>query len=565
MRPDWSFPGFCAVPAFRGADCVARTLAGAGVRQVFSLSGNHIMPVYDAALDAGLSITHTRYEGAAVHMADAWARLTGEVGIALLTGGPGHANGVGALYTALASESPVVLLSGHAPLRELGQGSFQEMRQAEMAAPVVKASWTVQCAQALGADIARAMRIAAAGRPGPVHLSLPFDILEENIDPNSVPGIEAFRFPALPLSDAAADAVLDLIASARRPLILAGAVMSNGRADAIRDQLAEVVGAPVLCMESPRGLNDPAQGALADVVARADLIVLLGKQPDFTLRFGRPPALNSGCRITVIDPDSDALQRALTVLGAQRIAYAALADSIPAARVLIGRATGRRSRSGDWRQEVAAAVGFRPPEWAALDSGTAGPVHPVELGRAVQNLVDSSPDAVFIADGGEIGQWAQACVNAPTRLINGQGGSIGSAVPFALAAKLARPGAPVVAMLGDGAFGFHLMEMDTAVRAKLPVVIVVGNDACWNAEHQIQLRAYGRDRAHSCELLPTRYDLAAAGLGAHGELVTSARELPAALARAVNSGKPACVNVMIARLPAPTVALPAGHAAAAAH
>jgi acetolactate synthase-1/2/3 large subunit len=535
------------------------------VRQVFSLSGNHIMPVYDAALDAGLSITHTRYEGAAVHMADAWARLTGEVGVALLTGGPGHANGVGALYTALASESPVVLLSGHAPLRELGRGSFQEMRQAEMAAPVVKASWTVQSAQALGADIARAMRTAASGRPGPVHLSLPFDLLEANVDSNTVPGSEAFEVSALPLSEAAADAVLNLISQVQRPLILTGAVMSNGRADAIRDQLAVSTGVPVLCMESPRGLNDPAQGALADVVARADCIVLLGKQPDFTLRFGQPPALSAACRIAVIDPDSDALQRAITALGPQRIAFAALGDSIPSARVLIERATGRHAQTGGWTNEVAAAVRFRPPEWAALASGAAGPVHPVELGRAVQSLVNSSPDAVFIADGGEIGQWAQACVNAPTRLINGQGGSIGSAVPFALAAKLARPAAPVVAMLGDGAFGFHLMELDTAVRANLPVVIVVGNDACWNAEHQIQLRTYGRDRAHGCELLPTRYDLAAAGLGAHGELVTNTGDLPAALSRAVNSGKPACVNVMIARLPAPTVAPAAGRAVGAAH
>ncbi|MDX2221586.1 MAG: thiamine pyrophosphate-binding protein, partial [Rhodospirillaceae bacterium] len=115
----------------RGADILARSLARAGLKRIFSLSGNHIMPVYDAAIEARLAITHVRYEGAAVHMADAWARLTGEPGIAMLTGGPGHANGIGALYTALASESPVVLLSGHAPLNELGRGSFQEMRQAD--------------------------------------------------------------------------------------------------------------------------------------------------------------------------------------------------------------------------------------------------------------------------------------------------------------------------------------------------------------------------------------------------------------------------------------------------
>jgi len=143
----------------RGADILARALAAAGVRHLFSLSGNQIMPLYDAALDARLSIVHVRHEGAAVHMADAWGRLTGEPGVALLTGGPGHANGIGALYTALAAESPMVLLSGHAPLAELGRGAFQEMRQADLAAPVTKDSWTAGSAATLGEDIERALRI----------------------------------------------------------------------------------------------------------------------------------------------------------------------------------------------------------------------------------------------------------------------------------------------------------------------------------------------------------------------------------------------------------------------
>jgi acetolactate synthase-1/2/3 large subunit len=151
------------------------------------------------------------------------------------------------------------------------------------------------------------------------------------------------------------------------------------------------------------------------------------------------------------------------------------------------------------------------------------------------------------------------------RLINGPGGSIGSAIPFALAARIARPDATVVAMLGDGTFGFHLAEMDTATRAKLPFLAVIGNDACWNAEHQIQLRTYGRDRAHGCELLPARYDQAAAALGAHGEHVARAIDLPASLERALASGRPACVNVMIERLPAPAVARAAPQRAGAAH
>ena len=151
----------------RGADIVVETLARAGVRKVFTLSGNHVMPVFDAALGIGIDLVHVRHEAAAVHMADAWARTTGEVGVALVTGGAGHANAIGALCTAAASESPVLLLSGHAALDEIGLGAFQEMRQADLAEPVTKASWTARSAAGLADDIARAMRIARSGRPGP--------------------------------------------------------------------------------------------------------------------------------------------------------------------------------------------------------------------------------------------------------------------------------------------------------------------------------------------------------------------------------------------------------------
>src|SRR6188474_2496753 len=170
----------------RGADIVAQSLARLGCSRVFTLSGNHIMSIFDAAIEAGLDLVHVRHEAAAVHMADAHGRLTGEPGIALVTGGPGHANAVGALFTALGAESPMVLLSGHAATWELGRGGFQELRQAEMAAPVTKASWTARDTVSLGRDIAEAIRIATAGRPGPVHLSLPSDLLDARIDDDAV-------------------------------------------------------------------------------------------------------------------------------------------------------------------------------------------------------------------------------------------------------------------------------------------------------------------------------------------------------------------------------------------
>lgn len=548
----------------RGADILARALAAAGVRHLFSLSGNQIMPVYDAALDARLSIVHVRHEGAAVHMADAWGRLTGEPGIALLTGGPGHANGVSALYTALASESPVVMLSGHAPLAELGRGAFQEMAQADLAAPVTKASWTAQRPDTLGEDIGRALRIARSGRPGPVHVSLPFDVLEAKVAADTVTPPRFVSPVAHRLDAPAEDALCAELERAHRPLVLVGPALANGAGPAARERLAAATGAPVVCMESPRGINDPALGAFADVLREADLVVLLGKQPDFTLRFGAPPAVAADCRFIVIDPEPDALQRALRTLApAARVRLSAIADPLTVAQGLGARA--RAAGSRQWAQDVQAAIRHRPAEWRTLASRPEGPLHPVEVGRAVQGILDRSRDAVLVADGGEFGQWAQACASAPTRLINGPAGSIGSAIPFALAARLARPDATVVAMLGDGTFGFHLAEIDTAARARLPFLAVIGNDACWNAEHQIQLRTYGRDRAHGCELLPTRYDQAVTALGGHGEHVARAADLVPALERALGAQRPACVNVMIERAPAPTVAGGASVRAGAMH
>lgn len=164
----------------RGADIVANSLASLGCERIFTLSGNHIMSIFDAVLETKIQLVHVRHEAAAVHMADGWGRMTGEPGVAMVTGGPGHVNALGALFAAQAAESPMVLLSGHAATWELGRGGFQEIRQADMAAPVTKASWTAKSATTLGQDIGHAMRLARQGRPGPVHVSLPSDLLDES-------------------------------------------------------------------------------------------------------------------------------------------------------------------------------------------------------------------------------------------------------------------------------------------------------------------------------------------------------------------------------------------------
>ena len=468
------------------------------------------MPVYDAALDAGLRIVHVRHEAAAVHMADAWGRLTGEPGIALVTGGPGHANAVSALYTALAADSPLVLISGHAPLSELGRGAFQEMRQADIAAPLAKASWTAQSADTLAADVARAVREAKSGRPGPVHLSVPNDVLDA-LTETPLPDPSAFA-SAEELESGKIDAALSALARATRPLVITGRIRPA--------QLEQITGVPVIAMESPRGVNDPSLGKIAKILSSADAVLLAGKRADFTLKFGR--AFSQDCRVFQLETPHGLVERARTL---------------------------QWPKSG-WLAEVRDALRYRPAEWSALEANTDGALHPAVLCRSVAPLL-ASPDAILVCDGGEFGQWAQACLSAPRRIINGPAGSIGSALPFAAAAKLAAPEATVVALLGDGTFGFHMSEIDTAVRYDLGYLAVIGNDACWNAEYQIQLRAYGKDRAHSLDLLPTRYGAAAQALGAHGEDVFRGKDLAEALDRARQAHRVGCVNVAIERVAAP--------------
>jgi acetolactate synthase-1/2/3 large subunit len=535
----------------RGADIVARTLEKLGTTKVFTLSGNHIMSIFDAALETKLELIHVRHEAATVHMADAWGRLTGEPGIAMVTGGPGHANAVGALYTALANESPMVLLSGHAATDELGRGGFQEIAQADLARPVAKASWTSTSAANLGEDVAKAFEIARSGRPGPVHLSLPSDLLDADVEVSraSIPSTVATS--ATVLADTLADAVLDALAKARAPLIIAAPHLSGPHGRPLLAELEKAVQAPVVLMESPRGIRDATLGAFGTLLKGTDLIVLLGKPLDFTLKWAQPPVVAKTCRVISIDPEPALLTRAQRELG-DRLAFGALADARVAAQTLIARASKREVRSAAWLGEARRLLDSRPADWATL-KGKNGRLHAVEVFTALKPIVERDPKTVLIADGGEFAQWAQSLIAPPRRIVNGVAGAIGAGTPFAIAARAWETKAPIIAVMGDGTFGFHMSEFDTAVRHNLPFVAIVGNDACWNAESQIQLRDYGAQRMHGCALLPTRYDQVVTALGGHGEMVDDVAALPAAIERAIASGKPACVNVMVESIASPII------------
>jgi acetolactate synthase-1/2/3 large subunit len=538
--------------SLRGADIVARSLERLGCRHVFTLSGNHIMALFDAALETKLDLVHVRHEAAAVHMADAWGRLTGEPGIAMVTGGPGHANAVGALFTALAAESPVVLLSGHAATWEIGRGGFQEIRQADMAAPVTKASWTASSAAALGRDVGEAIRIATSGRPGPVHLSLPSDLLDERVESEAVAWPEQRDSSGPALADAIADAVLAEIAGAKCPIILAGPHLSGVRGRALLGRLEAATRAPCVVVEIARGMADATLGAFADVVRRADLVVLLGKALDFTIRRASGEGFDPSLRLIALEPDGAILERAAREAG-DRLVLGALADTWKAAETLLACAERAPGRDGGWLKEARSLLDHRPAAWATLGAQTPGRLHPAQVFRALRPFVERDPETVLICDGGEFAQWGQSMLPVRRRLVNGVAGAIGASLPFALAARITETKAPIFAVLGDGTVGFHIAEFETAVRRGLPFVAIVGNDACWNAESQIQLRDYGQNRMHGCDLTPARYDQVAAALGGHGELVEHADRLEGAIARALASGRPACINVMTESIAAPVI------------
>jgi acetolactate synthase I/II/III large subunit len=539
--------------ALRGADIVARSLERLGCERIFTLSGNHIMSLFDAALETKIDLVHVRHEAAAVHMADAWGRLTGQAGIAMVTGGPGHANAVGALYTALGAESPMVLLSGHAATWELGRGGFQEIRQADMAAPVSKASWTATSAATLGREIGEAMRIATSGRPGPVNLNLPSDLLDERVESNAIVWPDARGASSIPaLADPVADAVLAAIAGARQPIIFAGPQLSNVSGRALLGRLEAATKAPAVIIESPRGIADATLGALSDLTRRADLIVLLGKALDFTTQWATGSGFDPNVRVISVDPEAALVERAGREMNG-RLVLGSIADARSAAETLIARAATMKSRAGDWLAEARAALDNRPVAWRTIVSQTPNRLHPAEVFRVLRPYVERHPDTILICDGGEFAQWGQSMLPLRRRVINGVAGSIGSSLSFALSARLAEPKAPVFAVLGDGTIGFHLSEFETAVRRKLPFVAVLGNDALWNAESQIQLREYGRERMHGCDLLPARYDLVVAALGGHGEFVDKAADLPGAIERALASGKPACINIQTESIAAPVI------------
>ncbi|MGC9447490.1 thiamine pyrophosphate-binding protein [Cereibacter johrii] len=527
----------------RGADLLVSTLVDCGVTRIFSLSGNQIMPLYDACLGSGIEIVHVRHEAAAVFMAEGWAQLTGEVGVALVTAGPGAANAVGPLMSARQSETPLLLLSGDSPRAQDGMGAFQTLDQVAATAPFTKHSARVGSVPTLAHELRAALTLAQAGRPGPVHLALPQDLLTQRAE--GAPSSSRTAAATAPASEREAGKLAAEIAAARRPLIVTSGLFSPTRGGDLARRLGQRLAVPVVALESPRGLRDPAQPGLRQRMAEADLVISLGKSVDYMLDFGR--ATSADCGWIVVEPEDGAGEEALRNLGPKLRRLIAADPRALAHRLADLPEAGCDAARRDW----CARFGRRPAP-PALDE-TPGPIDSGLLCATLSDVLGAEGgETILVSDGGEFGQWAQALVRAERRLINGPAGGIGGALGHAVAASLACPGARIAVASGDGSIGFHLAELETAVRAGAAFVVVIGNDRRWNAEHLLQLREFGPDRVHGCELSGARYDLVAAALGGTGAHVTCRSELRGALRRAFAAGGVVLVNVEIEGRAAPS-------------
>ena len=531
------------------ANTLIETLVKAGVDKMFSLSGNQIMSIYDASIGSGLEIIHARHEAGAVFMADGYARTSGKIGACLVTAAPGFANALGPLFSVRKTQTPLLLLSGDSPVSRDGMGAFQELDQPQVSSGLTKESWRCGYPERLAEEITGAVRLARSGRPGPVHIALPEDILTgeagnagEAIQPDTE--TNPFDPEPMPLGTADLHAIMSHLEDAKAPLIITGPSLSESRQPELVRKLRKCLGIPVIAMQSPRGLNDPTLGNLRPVLKAADMILLIDKDIDFTLGFADPDHIGAE-KLIVIAAEAESIARANNLVSG-RLVWGCLADPITTVNTLCkGVLT---SKHDVWRKKVDKAIADRPDSLQVRD-GFSSPVMIGAIAKHIEGL-DSHP--LLIIDGGEIGQWAQAGLPTEHMHTNGLSGGIGGSIPQAIGAAFANPGRQVIAIMGDGTAGFHFMEIEIARRWKLPITFIIGNDRRWGAEVEIQKNRYGGDRAIGCMLDDkTRYDTVAKGLGAKGTVVEDAENLAAALDKAAKTRGPTVIDARIEGLGAP--------------
>jgi acetolactate synthase-1/2/3 large subunit len=546
-----------------GGHLVAEELHRAGVRDLFTLCGGHIAPIYDGCLRFGIRLIDTRHEQAAAHAGDGYARMTRGPGVALVTAGPGVTDAVTGVANAYQAQSPLVLLGGAAEVRSVGRGALQEMEQLPVLRSITKWSATCTDPRRLREMVQTALRVSMAGTPGPVFLELPFDILMAQVDHNELvvpPPLPTWpRTQADPHSLAAAVA---LLSQAEHPVIFAGSQVYWEGAHTALSQLCSTTHIPVvmngmgrgtLPADHPQALNHSRKRALRGT----DLVVLIGTPLDFRIGFGA--GINPKAKIIQIDRDPTQFNKNraadVAIAGSADLVLAQLADALSGAA-----GAQLRTRNTSWLAELSAEEAKGQSQIDAHIVARGRPINHYQLSSALAQALGApglgggrgaiADDALLIGDGGDVvglgskvlplrrpGQW----------LDPGPLGCLGVGAPFAVAAKaLDRDNQKrVVVLSGDGSFGLNGFDFETCIRFGMKVTVVVGNDAAWGQIRGPQVMLFGTERSPATKLAPVRYDRVVEAFGGVGFHVENPDELLPTLRRAIEHPQVACVNVAI--------------------
>jgi acetolactate synthase-1/2/3 large subunit len=518
-----------------------RALRQAGVEHLFTLSGGHIFPLYDGCRDTGIRIMDTRHEQTATFAAEGMAKLTRRTQVAALTAGPGITNGASAVAGAKFNGSPVLVLGGRAPQATWGAGSLQEMDHVAFMQALTKHAMTSTAPAEVARDVLEAFRVASTPQRGPAFVDIPMDVIFLGADEGTVPGWTPPESQAVDL-DAVAQAA-DVLRAARKPVIIAGTdVWFDGAWQALRD-LVETLRVPAILNGMGRGCL-PADHELVFSRARsaalkgADVVMVIGTPLDFRLGFGHFG--DAQVVHVVAHPDLVAKHRPLAA-GVSGNLAAALHELTAGAEGPVGDLRAERDAWASRLRGVEDAE--RAAERDLLESD-ADPIHPARVYGEMAKVLER--DAVVIGDGGDFVSYAGKYVDTyePGRWMDpGPYGCLGTGAGYAMAARLAHPGAQVALMLGDGAAGFSLMDVDSLVRHDLPVVMVVGNNGIWALEKYPMQQMYGGWDVAADLRQETGYDAIVRALGGAGETVTKAGDLAEALKRGFASGVPYLINV----------------------
>lgn len=524
---------------------IARFLKARGVRRVYGLCGGHIMPIW-MRLDAeGIRIVDVRDERAAVYMAHAEAQLTGGLGVALVTAGPGVTNAMTGIANAHVARASVLVLSGLPPMAQENRGALQDIVHTDLVRSITRYARTIRHPDLVPQELAEATAraLGEAGEAGPVYLDFPVDTLRANVA-TAMQLPECYAPPVhapMPPAPQAVHAAVQKLWAAKRVLFISGRG-ANGAGSALSALLTRLNAAYLDTGES-RGLIDDEHPSVVaamrgSVMGQADLVVTVGRRLDFQLAYGSPAVFGSAEFVRIADCAAelrDNRRGSVELFANPALALQAILDAAPATAPASDPAwlAGLHQQHVQRSNKLAISMREAP-------AGSDGRMHPNRLLAALRDALPKN--TIVVADGGDFLSFARVGLPAQTYLDPGSLGCIGVGTPFGIAASLACPDRPVVVATGDGAFGFNAMEIDTAVRHKAPVLVVVANNGSWAIEVRDQQETHGK--VVGTHLQFADHAAMARAFGMYAERVTSADELPAAIERAM-ANRPALLDVVV--------------------